>query len=58
MFLYKNFPDRLPQAMRLYARHYLRPHMECRQWRLAWADAKVYLNLFSSLAFVRANIHP
>jgi len=58
MFLYKNFPDHLPRAMRLYARHYLRPHVECRQWRLAWADAKVYLNLFSRLAFVRANIHP
>jgi len=58
MFLYKNFPHHLPRAMRLYARHHLRPHMERRQWRLAWADAKVYLNLLSRLAFVKANTHP
>src|SRR5438094_8548169 len=43
MFLYKNFPDRLPRAMCMYARHYLRHHMESRQCRLAMAEAKVYI---------------
>ena len=58
MFLYKNFPRDLPQALRLYARHYVRPHLERREWGLAWADAKVYWKFLVRLAFVRANIQP
>jgi GT2 family glycosyltransferase len=56
MFLYKNSRRRLPQALRLYARHQLRPHLTRREWRLAWADVKVYLKFFARLAFVRANL--
>lgn len=58
MFLYKNFPGRLPHALRLYARHYLRPHLERRQWRLACADANVYWKFLTRLAFVKANVEP
>ncbi len=58
MFLYKNFPHYLPHALRLYARHYLRPHLERREWRLAWADAKVYWKFLTRLAFVKANLEP
>src|SRR5258708_15204790 len=39
LFLYKNFPHHLPHALRLYARHHLRPNLESHEWRLAWADA-------------------
>jgi len=58
MFLYKNSPHHLPRALRLYARHYLRPHLARREWRLAWADAKVYWKFLARLAFVRANLQP
>lgn len=58
MFLYKNFRRSLPEACRLYARHHLRPHLERGQWRLAWADALVYLRFLSRLAFVRPNLQP
>jgi GT2 family glycosyltransferase len=58
MFLYKNSPHHLPRALRLYARHYLRPHLARREWQLAWADAKVYWKFLARLAFVRANLHP
>jgi len=58
MFLYKNFRRTLPHALRIYARHYVRPHLERRQWRLAWADAQVYLKFISRLALVRPNLQP
>ena len=58
MFLYKNFRRNLPHAFRIYARHYVRPHLERRQWRLAWADAQVYLKFISRLALVRPNLQP
>jgi GT2 family glycosyltransferase len=58
MFLYKNSPHQLPRALRLYARHYLRPHLARHEWRLAWADAKVYWKFLARLAFVRANLQP
>jgi GT2 family glycosyltransferase len=58
LFLYKNFPHLLPHALRLYARHYLRPHLERGQWRLAWSDMKVYLLFLSRLTLVRANLQP
>jgi len=58
MFLYKNSRHNLPHALRLYARHYVRPHLERHQWRLAWADAQVYLKFVSRLALVRPNLQP
>ena len=58
MFLYKNFRRNLPHAMRIYARHYVRPHLERRQWRLAWADAQVYFKFISRLALVKPNLQP
>jgi GT2 family glycosyltransferase len=58
MFLYKNFRHNLPHAMRIYARHYVRPHLDRRQWKLVWADAKVYVKFISRLALVRANLQP
>lgn len=58
MFLYKNSPHHLPRALRLYACHYLRPHLARREWRLAWADAMVYWKFLARLAFVRANLQP
>jgi GT2 family glycosyltransferase len=58
MFLYKNSPNHLPRALRLYARHYLRPHLARREWRLAWADAMVYWKFLARLAFVRAHLQP
>jgi hypothetical protein len=58
MFVYKNFRRSFPHAMRLYARHHVRPHLERREFNLVWADVKVYWKLFSRLAFVRANIYP
>jgi GT2 family glycosyltransferase len=58
MFLYKNFPRYLPHALRLYARHHLRPNLESHEWRLAWADAKVYWKFLTRLAFVRPNLEP
>lgn len=58
MFLYKNFRRSLPRACRLYARHNMRPHLERREWRLAWADALVYLRFISRLTFVRPNLQP
>ena len=58
MFLYKNSPRQLAHALRLYARHYLRPHLVRRQWRLAWADAMVYWKFLARLAFVRARDQP
>ena len=58
MFLYKNFRRALPHALRIYARHYVRPHLERRQWRLAWADAQVYFKFISRLALVRPNLQP
>lgn len=58
LFLYKNFRRSLPHAMRLYARHYVRPHLDRRQWRLAWADAQVYLKFISRLTLVRPNLQP
>jgi len=58
MFLYKNFPKYLRRALRLYARHYLRPHLDGREWKLALADARVYLKFLARLAFVRANLQP
>ena len=58
MFLYKNFRRSLPHACRLYARHNMRPHLERREWRLAWADALVYVRFLSRLAFVRPNLQP
>ena len=58
MFLYKNFRRNLPHALRIYARHYVRPHLERRQWRLAWEDAQVYLKFISRLTLVRPNLHP
>jgi GT2 family glycosyltransferase len=57
MFLYKNSRRNLPHAMRTYLRHYVRPHLARGEFRLAWADAKVYWKLISRLAFVRANIN-
>lgn len=58
MFLYKNSPHHLPGALRLYARHSLRPHLERREWKLAWADVRVYWRFLIRLAFVRANLQP
>lgn len=58
MFLYKNSRHHLPHALRLYARHYLRPHLARGEWGLAWADAKVYWKFLARLAFVRANLQP
>jgi len=58
MFLYKNSRHHLPLALRLYARHYLRPHLARGEWGLAWADAKVYGKFLTRLAFVRANLQP
>ena len=58
MFLYKNSRHRLGSALRLYASHQLRPHLTRRQWRLAWADAKVYWMFLTRLAFVKANLQP
>jgi GT2 family glycosyltransferase len=58
MFLYKNSRHHLPQALRLYARHYLRPHLAHGEWGLAWADVKVYWKFLARLAFVRANLQP
>lgn len=58
MFLYKNSRHRLVGALRLYAAHQLRPHLSRRQWRLAWADAKVYWMFLARLAFVKANLQP
>ena len=58
MFLYKNFRRNLPHALRVYARHYVRPHLERHQWRLVWEDARVYFRFVSRLAFVKANVHP
>lgn len=57
MFLYKNFRRNLLHAMRIYLRHYVRPHLQRGEFKLAWADAKVYWKLVSRLAFVRANIN-
>jgi GT2 family glycosyltransferase len=58
LFLYKNFRQHLPHALRLYARHYLRPHLERREWKLVWADLRVYWRFLARLAFVRANLQP
>jgi GT2 family glycosyltransferase len=58
LFLYKNFRHHLPHALRLYARHYLRPHLERREWKLAWEDVRVYWRFLARLVFVRANLHP